>query len=86
MASLNSELLKSYENEWKKLDKKDKLIQLGKLKMIDEIKEYLECYAESIVRELRINNCTSEEDCLEGKELEKNKEYQDPQIISVKSI
>ncbi len=86
MANINSELLKSFENEWETLDDKKKLIQLGKLKMLDEMKEFFESYAEAIVRELKINNCTTEEDCLEGKELEKNKPYQDPEIISVKDI
>lgn len=83
MASNNSDLLKSFEAQWAKLDCKDKLIQLGKVKMLDEIKEFCEAYAEAIVRELKINDCNSEEDCIEGKELEKNKPYQDPEVVAI---
>ncbi len=81
----NSELLKSYEKHWKKLDDKEKLIQLGKLKMLEEIKIMMDMYGESLARELKINNCESEEDCLNPKEVKVNKEYKDPELISVTS-
>lgn len=83
---LNSDLLKSYEKEWKNLGDKDKLIQLGKLKMLEEMKLMMEMYAESIVRELKINNCESEEDCMNPKPIEKNREYKDPELIEVKTL
>mgnify|MGYP003148186960 CR=1 FL=1 len=80
-----SDLLKSFEKHWKKLDDKDKLIQLGKLKMLEDIKVMMDMYGESLARELKINNCESEEDCLNPKEIKVNKEYQDPELISVTS-
>lgn len=80
---LNSDLMKSYEKEWKKLNDKDKLIQLGKLKQIDELKYILEMYHESILRELHINQCDSEEDCLNPKTIKPNRPYQDPTLIDV---
>ncbi len=79
----NSDLLKSFEKHWKKLDDKDKLIQLGKLKMLEEIKIMMDMYAESITRELKINNCDDEEDCINPKPVNVNKEYQDPELVSV---
>ncbi len=83
---LNCDLLKSWENEWKTLGDKDKLIQLGKLKMLEELKIMFDMYQESLVRELKINNCESEEDCLNPKEIEKNRPYKDPELIEVKTI
>jgi len=82
----NSELLKSYEKEWRKLGDKDKLIQLGKLKMLEEMTLMMDMYRESMTRELKINYCDSEEDVLEGKKITPNKEYKDPELISVKEI
>ena len=83
---LNSDLLKSWEDEWGKLGDKEKLIQLGKLKMLEEMSMMMDMYRESMTRELKINNCETEKDVLEGKKIKPNKEYQDPELISVKNI
>ncbi len=83
---INSELLKSWEDEWAKLGDKEKLIQLGKLKMLEEMSMMMDMYRESITRELKINHCDNEKDVLDGKKIEPNKEYQDPELISVKNI
>lgn len=81
-----SNLLKSYENEWKTLDDKEKLIQLGKLKMIEELRLFLDAYAESITRELKINRCETDEDCINPKPVEVNREYKDPELVGVEEI
>ena len=83
---MSDELLKSYETQWNKLDKNEKLIQLGKLKMLEEIKDLIEVYQESLTRDLHVNRCENEKDVMEGKELEKNREYKDPELISVENI
>jgi hypothetical protein len=82
----NSELLKSWENEWGNLDDKQKLIQLGKLKMLEEISMMMDMYRESLTRELKINHCETEQDVLDGKKIEPNKEYKDPELVEVKNL
>ncbi len=81
----NTNLLKSMESEWKKLDHKDKLIQLGKLKMLEELAGLFDIYRESLTRELIINHCETEEDVLNNKTIKKNKPYQDPEIVSIEN-
>ena len=83
---LNSELLKSWENEWGNLDDKQKLIQLGKLKMLEEISMIMDMYRESLTRELKINHCDTEQDVLDGKKIEPNREYKDPELVEVKNL
>tara|TARA_R110000824_G_scaffold175007_2_gene353249 strand:+ start:885 stop:1160 length:276 start_codon:yes stop_codon:yes gene_type:complete len=83
---INSNLLKSYEKEWKTLNDNDKLIQLGKLKMVEDMRMMMEMYSESICRELKINNVESEKDCLEPKQIEKNAPYKDPELISIEEV
>tara|TARA_R100001086_G_C11641952_1_gene204793 strand:- start:207 stop:458 length:252 start_codon:yes stop_codon:yes gene_type:complete len=83
---MSVELLKSYENQWNKLDKNEKLIQLGKLKMLEELKNIIEIYQESLTRDLQVNRCENEKDVMDGKEIQPNREYKDPEIISVKNL
>ena len=80
---INCEMLKKWEKDWQKLDKNDKIVEYGKLKMLEEIKMVIESYQESITRQLIVNGCKSDEDVFIDTEIPKNKEYKDPELISV---
>ena len=54
--------------------------------MLDEIRLFCETYLESLIRELKINQCENEEDCINPKVVEKNTVYKDPEIISIDTI
>ena len=82
----NCELLKKWEKDWEKLDKNDKIVEFGKLKMLEEIKMVIESYQESITRQLIVNGCKKDEDVFIDTEIPKNKEYKDPELISVEEI
>lgn len=82
----NCELLKKWEKDWEKLDKNDKIVEFGKLKMLEEIKMVIESYQESITRQLIVNGCKKDEDIFIDTEIPKNKEYKDPELISVEEI
>lgn len=82
----NCELLKKWEKDWQKLNKDDKIVEYGKLKMLEEIKMVIESYQESITRQLIVNGCKSNEDVFIDTEIPKNKEYKDPELISVEEI
>ena len=82
----NCELLKKWEKDWQKLNKDDKIVEYGKLKMLEEIKMVIESYQESITRQLIVNGCKSNEDVFIDTEIPKNKEYKDPELISVDEI
>tara|TARA_E500000305_G_C3960240_1_gene206709 strand:+ start:667 stop:942 length:276 start_codon:yes stop_codon:yes gene_type:complete len=82
----NCELLKNWEKDWQKLNKDDKIVEYGKLKMLEEIKMVIESYQESITRQLIVNGCKKDEDVFVDTEIPKNKEYKDPELISVEEI
>lgn len=82
----NCELLKKWEKDWQKLTKNDKIVEYGKLKMLEEIKMVIESYQESITRQLVVNGCKDDEDVFIDTEIPKNKEYKDPELISVEEI
>ena len=71
----NCEFLKKWEKDWQKLNKDDKIVEYGKLKMLEEIKMVIESYQESITRQLIVNGCKSNEDVFIDTEIPKNKEY-----------
>ena len=54
--------------------------------MLEEIKMVIESYQESITRQLIVNGCKSNEDVFIDTEIPKNKEYKDPELISVEEI
>lgn len=57
------------KNEWQQLDHYEKIISMGKLKMLEELASYIECLRLSYTKELLVNGMPPTEDEKELKDL-----------------
>lgn len=57
------------KNQWENLDDYQKIISMGKLKMLEELASYIECLRLSYTKELLVNGMPPTEDENELKDL-----------------
>ena len=64
------------KNEWENLDDYEKIIGMGKLKMLEELASYIECLRLSYTKQLLVNGLPPTEDEKEIKDLFEVKKLQ----------
>lgn len=64
-----TDFMKVKKNEWEQLDDYEKIIGMGKLKMLEELASYIECLRLSYTKQLLVNGMPPTEDEKEIKDL-----------------
>ncbi len=78
------DLMKTSKNQWESLDDYEKIISMGKLKMLEQLASYIECLQLSYTKELLVNGMPPTENEKEIKDLfkvEKKEEEEEVKVV-----
>ncbi len=80
------DLMKTSKNQWESLDDYEKIISMGKLKMLEQLASYIECLQLSYTKELLVNGMPPTENEKEIKDLFKVEKKEEEEEEEVKVV
>ena len=77
------DLMRLSKNQWSSLDDYEKIVSLGKLKMLEELAAYIECLRLSYTKELLVNGLPPTENEKELKDLFKVEKIEEEKLEKI---